>query len=151
MSLLKELAKNIHEADEFAFGGGAMNTDQPTTTPGGQDEFGSPSPADDVDTPSDDMGDENPEDSVAMDVPLLIRIMEWAHEDAQSDVELHKVTENLVAMAAEGRTLTMDDYDAALEGVGQDEDDDGYGDKGSMPDVDSVPTDTDPGAPDDTM
>jgi hypothetical protein len=141
MSLLKELVKSLAETDEFDFGGGAMKTDQPTTVPGGQDQFGAPGIEGGDDMGDDFGGDENPEDAVAMDVPLLIRILEWAHEDAKSDVELHKVTENLVTMSAEGRTLTMEDYDAAIEGVGGEEDadmgddmgDSGYGDQGSMP------------------
>jgi hypothetical protein len=136
MSLLKELVKNLAETDEFNFGGGEMDAGAShvpadNTSMGGNDEEMSP----------EDMGDEDESsDNVTMDVPLLIRIMEWSHEDAQSDVELHKVAENLVAMAMEGRPLTMEDYDAAIQGVGQsdeegmgDEQDSGYGDRGTMP------------------
>lgn len=150
MSLLKELVKNLAEdEDEFNFGGGSMDTAQSSGPRGqtpqmGQDSMDSDQvPEDDMDS-EDDMGEQNPEDSIAMDIPLLIRIMEWAHEEAKSDMELHKVAENLVAMSMDGQTLSMDNYDDALNGVGKfaddaepsttpDDVDSGYGDNGSMP------------------
>lgn len=61
--------------------------------------------------------DENPKDILSMDVPLFIRLLEWAKEDAQTDMQLHKVAENLVAMSAEGKTLSMEEYEAALKGT----------------------------------
>jgi hypothetical protein len=57
----------------------------------------------------------NPADKVTVDIPLLIRIMEFAREDAKTDLDLHKVTENAIALSEEGRTLTMDDYDALVK------------------------------------
>jgi GNAT superfamily N-acetyltransferase len=62
----------------------------------------------------------NPTDSVSMDVPLMIRIMEYAREDAKTDMALHDVAENLIRLSNEGRTLTMDDYDAIVGSVEQD-------------------------------
>ena len=59
-------------------------------------------------------GDENPTDTVSMDVPLLIRIMEYAKEDAKDDMDLHRVAEKLVSMSNQGRTLSMDDYDNVI-------------------------------------
>jgi hypothetical protein len=53
-------------------------------------------------------------DSIKLDIPLFIRLMEYAREDAQSDMDLHKVTENITSMAEGGTTLTMDDYDAIV-------------------------------------
>jgi hypothetical protein len=53
-------------------------------------------------------------DSIKLDIPLFIRIMEYAREDAQSDMDLHKVTENITSMAEGGTTLTMEDYDAIV-------------------------------------
>lgn len=52
----------------------------------------------------------NPTDTVTVDVPLLIRIMEYAKEDAKTDLDLHNAAEKLIALSQEGRTLTMDDY-----------------------------------------
>ena len=54
----------------------------------------------------------NPMDVVAMDVPLLIRMMEYAREDAKSDLDLHDIAEKAIALSSEGRTLTMSDYGA---------------------------------------
>ena len=55
---------------------------------------------------------ENPKDKVTMDIPLLIRLLEYAREDAKTDMDLHDLTEKLVAMGSEsGKTLSMSDYD----------------------------------------
>lgn len=56
--------------------------------------------------------DTNPEDKICVDVPLFIRLMEYAREDAKSDMDLHRVTERLTAMSADGKILSMSDYDA---------------------------------------
>ena len=53
---------------------------------------------------------ENPTDTASLDIPLLIRIMEYAKEDAQTDMDLHKVAENIIELFKQGRTLTMEDY-----------------------------------------
>lgn len=46
-------------------------------------------------------------DILKLDVPLLIRLLEWAREDAQDDMQLHKLTEKALKLK---KTLTMDDY-----------------------------------------
>lgn len=53
----------------------------------------------------------NPQDVVSVDIPLLIRLLEYAREDAKTDMDLHNVTERLIALSQEGNTLTMQDYD----------------------------------------
>jgi hypothetical protein len=63
----------------------------------------------------------NPADAVSMDIPLLIRIMEYAKEDAKTDMDLHRVAERLIAMGADGNTLGMDQYDAIVGQSGLDE------------------------------
>ncbi len=57
---------------------------------------------------------ENPEDVIKMDVPLLIRMLEYAREDAKTDMDLHKVAENLILLSKEGRILDMTDYDSIV-------------------------------------
>jgi hypothetical protein len=52
----------------------------------------------------------NPTDKVTLDIPLFIRMLEYAREDAQTDMDLHDVTEKTIALSAKGRTLTMADY-----------------------------------------
>lgn len=57
----------------------------------------------------------NDTDSVSVDVPLLIRLMEYAREDAQSDMDLHSVAERLIELSRTGDTLTMNDYDSIVQ------------------------------------
>ena len=53
----------------------------------------------------------NPRDTITLDVPLFIRLLEYAREDAQSDMDLHSVTENAISLALSGKVLTMRDYE----------------------------------------
>ncbi len=55
-------------------------------------------------------------DTVSVDVPLLIRLLEYAREDAQTDMDLHHVAERMIALSQEDRTLTMDDYQSICGG-----------------------------------
>ena len=66
-----------------------------------------------------DSNSNNPADTVTVDVPLLIRIMEYAKEDAKSDLDLHNAAEKLIELSREGRTLTMDDYDTMIGDVNE--------------------------------
>jgi len=54
-------------------------------------------------------------DAVKMDVPLFIRLLEYAREDAKTDMDLHKMTER-VERHSKTRVLTMDDYDFLVTG-----------------------------------
>ena len=54
----------------------------------------------------------NPSDTVTLDIPLLIRLLEYAREDASSDIDLHNVAENMIKM--DSHILTMDDYDSII-------------------------------------
>jgi phosphopantetheine adenylyltransferase len=58
----------------------------------------------------------NPADKVTVDIPLFIRLLEYAREDAKTDMDLHKVTENIIALSETGKTLTMAQYDAIVNG-----------------------------------
>lgn len=55
----------------------------------------------------------NRTDTVSMDVPLIIRIMEYAREDAKDDMDLHKVAERMIELS-KSKSLTMDDYDSIV-------------------------------------
>lgn len=48
-------------------------------------------------------------DTVVFDIPLLIRMLEYAREDAKTDMDLHKVVEKLIRIRKKG-VLTMKDY-----------------------------------------
>ena len=56
----------------------------------------------------------NQRDTITLDVPLFIRLLEYAREDAQSDMDLNSVTENAISLALSGKTLTMDDYSSIV-------------------------------------
>jgi DNA-binding ferritin-like protein len=49
-------------------------------------------------------------DTITMDIPLMIRVLELAREDIKSDMDLHRVVERLIDIRNKG-ALTMDDYD----------------------------------------
>lgn len=51
-------------------------------------------------------------DKITMDVPLFIRLLEFAREDAKDDMELHTMTENALKLG--DKTLTMEDYDKVV-------------------------------------
>jgi hypothetical protein len=53
-------------------------------------------------------------DVVSMDIPLLIRVLEFIREDVKTDMDLHRVVENLIELRTEG-VLTMDHYDQAVK------------------------------------
>jgi hypothetical protein len=56
----------------------------------------------------------NPKDTIIVDVPLFIRLLEYAREDAQTDMDLHNVADNIIDLSEEGRVLSMDDYNAIV-------------------------------------
>lgn len=56
----------------------------------------------------------NPMDKIVVDVPLMLRIMEYAREDAKDDMDLHDVATRLVKLSSSGNTLGMKDYDAIM-------------------------------------
>lgn len=56
----------------------------------------------------------NPQDIISVDVPLFIRLLEYAREDAKTDMDLHDVAENIIRLSQEGEVLTMDDYNAII-------------------------------------
>jgi hypothetical protein len=50
-------------------------------------------------------------DTVTVDVPLLIRLLEYAREDAKTDMDLHDVATKMVKAAKGKSALTMSDYE----------------------------------------
>lgn len=63
----------------------------------------------------------NPSDKVTVDIPLFIRLLEYAREDAKTDMDLHNVAEKAIAASETGKTLTMVDYDALVAGNSEDQ------------------------------
>jgi hypothetical protein len=60
----------------------------------------------------------NPKDKITVDVPLFIRLLEYAREDAKDDMDLHRVAENAIELSRYAGTLGMIDYDTIV-GDGQ--------------------------------
>lgn len=56
----------------------------------------------------------NKPDVVKLDIPLLIRLLEYAREDAETDMDIHNVTERLIEFSETGNVLTMNNYDAIV-------------------------------------
>jgi len=56
----------------------------------------------------------DPVDLVSMDIPLFIRLLEFAREDAQEDADLHEITQRAVELTKQQGILQMDDYDEII-------------------------------------
>ena len=63
----------------------------------------------------------NPADKITLDVPLFIRLLEYARENAKTDMDLHNVAEKAIAASETGKTLTMADYDSLVAGNSEDQ------------------------------
>ena len=50
-------------------------------------------------------------DTITMDVPLFLRILEYSREDAKKDVDLHDVTDKAISLGKERGILSMEDYE----------------------------------------
>jgi hypothetical protein len=70
-------------------------------------------------------------DTVSMDIPLLIRVLEFIREDVKTDVELHKVVERLIDMRHDV-PLTMEHYDSITGKLKESKDAGEYDYEGSM-------------------
>tara|TARA_R110002074_G_scaffold346857_1_gene517208 strand:- start:1 stop:237 length:237 start_codon:yes stop_codon:yes gene_type:complete len=56
----------------------------------------------------------NPKSPVKLDIPLFMRLLEFAREDAHSDEELNRVAENVIELSRIGGTLGMMDYELIM-------------------------------------
>ena len=56
-------------------------------------------------------------DKITLDVPLFIRLLEYAREDAKTDLDLHNVAENITKLSQSNETLTMDQYNDIVKGA----------------------------------
>ncbi len=53
-------------------------------------------------------------DKIVLDVPLFIRLLEYAKEDAKTDMDLHKVAEKAIELSQSGMSLSMKDYESLV-------------------------------------
>ena len=54
--------------------------------------------------------EEDKVDTITMDIPLFLRMLEYSREDAQKDLDLHDVTEKANLLGKEKGILSMEDY-----------------------------------------
>lgn len=52
----------------------------------------------------------DPIDTITMDVPLMIRLFEWAKEDCKDDAHLHEIAQNIISVSKESAILSMQHY-----------------------------------------
>ena len=53
-------------------------------------------------------------DTVTLDIPLFIRLLEYAKEDANTDMDLHDTAKKAIALNKQKGILSMEDYDAII-------------------------------------
>jgi len=53
-------------------------------------------------------------DTVTLDIPLFIRLLEYAKEDAQTDMDLHDAAEKAIALNKSKEILSMEDYNTII-------------------------------------
>jgi hypothetical protein len=58
--------------------------------------------------------EEDQTDLIVMDVPLFIRMLEYAREDAETDMDLHDVTERAIEATKLRGILSMEDYESII-------------------------------------
>lgn len=64
----------------------------------------------------------DPIDIVSFDVPLLIRLLELAREDLDSDVKIHQVAQRIIEKSKYEEALGMDDYDYIIQDLNLEQD-----------------------------
>lgn len=52
---------------------------------------------------------------IRLDVPLMIKLLEYAKDDAKTDIELHQMAERMMELCEYGEVLEMDDYGDIVE------------------------------------
>jgi hypothetical protein len=58
----------------------------------------------------------NPNPTVELSIPLLLRVLEFAKDDASSDEELRKVANNIIELSKVAGELGMIDFEAIMGG-----------------------------------
>lgn len=66
---------------------------------------------------------EKSDKNIVLSFSLLMRLFEWCHEDAKDDVDMHKAMEKIVAFSDGKTPLTIDVYEAIINGLGKKDED----------------------------
>lgn len=53
-------------------------------------------------------------DSITVDIPLFLRLLEYAREDAKTDMDLHVVTQNAQELSKTNSMLQMKHYTSII-------------------------------------
>jgi hypothetical protein len=71
-------------------------------------------------SPMNEAKEEDKVDTITMDIPLFLRMLEYSREDAEQDLDLHDVTEKANKLGKERGILQMDDYEeiVGIDGEG---------------------------------
>jgi aspartate-semialdehyde dehydrogenase len=80
----------------------------------------------------------DPVDTVTVDVPLLMRLLEYAREDAKTDMDLHDIAERLIALNKENKVLSMDHYEKIVQKMDMSEPKDHYAGDTQYENIDSL-------------
>jgi len=72
-------------------------------------------------------------DTVSMDIPLLLRMMEYAREDAKIDEDLHDVAEKMIELSKHHDYLCMDNYNEIVGSAAHDDMNEAAKKKGPKP------------------
>ena len=67
-----------------------------------------------LDIPGDEM---QKADSITLDVPLFLKLLEAAREEIKSDEPLHVLAEKVIALSQDGETLDMSDYGSIMSAL----------------------------------
>jgi hypothetical protein len=62
-------------------------------------------------SPVNEAKSEDKVDTITMDIPLFLRMLEYSREDAEQDLDLHDVTEKANKLGKERGILSMEDYE----------------------------------------
>ena len=66
---------------------------------------------------------EKSDKNIVLSFSLLMRLFEWCHEDAKDDIDMHKAMEKIVAFSDGKTPLTIDVYEAIINGLGTKDED----------------------------
>ena len=65
-------------------------------------------------------------DTISMDIPLFLRMLEYAREDAQEDIDLHDVTQRATELSKTKSFLSMKDYNEIVAAPQEIDEEEGY-------------------------
>ena len=54
---------------------------------------------------------------IKADIPLMLKVLEFARSGVNTDADLHILVNNMLTMSADHHILTVDDYDKLLAGI----------------------------------